>query len=628
MSAGASSIMTRAVRHGLWAILLLAIVGWGLPAGATAQQMGGFGGDMDASSADKVDVAVKPSADGALPGTTFEVALVLEVEDGWHVNAHEPLQDFYIGTDVDLERHPDILVAETRYPAPKREAFDFAGEELAVYDGMAPILLGLRVADGAEAGPQTLEGTLTVQACDNQVCLPPADVGVTVDVPVVEPDADVAAQNEDIFASFEAEREAASGAALSLTDAPTDETEIAALFDQHGWTWAFLAIFLIGLALNLTPCVYPMLSVTVSLFGGQQMAAGRAFGRATIYVLGIATMYSLLGVAAAYTGTLFGNWLQHPATLVAIGALLFALALAMFGLFELQVPASWQQRLGSLQQMPGLAGFYGSGLVVGIFAAPCIGPPIIALLAFVGSQADPLFGFSAFFVLALGLGLPYLILGTFSSLLDRLPQSGVWMVWVKKLFGVALVGVAAFYVGLAFFPGHVEWVLPATLLGGGLYLGFLERSGHDRLLFRRVKWAAGVLAIAGALWVGQSLTQPGLEWTDYSSDRLAEAEAANQPVMLDFYADWCIPCLELEQVTYTDEQVIAAGEEFERLKVDLTNFDSEEAEALRETYDVAGVPTIVFLGPDGEEVREARVVGFVGPDTFLDRMEQARDVSM
>ncbi|NBB85268.1 MAG: thioredoxin fold domain-containing protein, partial [Bacteroidetes bacterium] len=268
------------------------------------------------------------------------------------------------------------------------------------------------------------------------------------------------------------------------------------------------------------------------------------------------------------------------------------------------------------------AGLYGSGVVVGVFAAPCIGPPIIALLAFVGAQADPLFGFLAFFVLSLGLGLPYLILGTFSSLMHRLPKSGVWMVWVKQVFGVILVGVAFFYGALATYPALAEWMIPATLILGGIYLGFVERSGHNQTIFRRTKWAVGVAAIAGGLFFVQYLQQPALEWEPYSTDRVAEAQAAGKPVMMDFYADWCIPCLELERVTFTDDTVRALGDEFVRLKVDLTQFNSPEAEAVREQYAVAGVPTIVFLDPDGEEVQNARVVGFLSPTRFAERMQQ------
>ena len=567
------------------------------------------------SSADKVTLSYETEQTGVVPGTSFRAAIVLEVAEGWHINAHQPIQDYFIGTDLNLDRHSDLLISETRYPDPFLDNFGFSDEDLAVYEGVVPIFLDIRASEDIEAGEHEMTGTLRVQACDNQICLAPSTVDVALPLYVVADEADVQATGAEIFAGYS---EAGSGAVA------VEANQIASMFNERGWLLAFLGIFLIGLALNLTPCVYPMLSVTVSLFGGQQAGSTtQAFGRASIYVLGIATMYSALGVAAAYTGTLFGNWLQHPFMLGGIAILLLALALAMFGMFELQPPAWMTEKLGKAQSASGLAGLYGSGVVVGIFAAPCIGPPIIALLAFVGAQADPLFGFSAFFVLSLGLGLPYLILGTFSSLLHRLPQSGMWMVWVKKVFGVVLVGVAFFYMALATYPAVAEWTIPATLLLGGIYLGFLERSGRDRKVFRRIKWATGTAAVIAGLFFVQYLQQPSLEWEAYSEDRLADAQAAGQPVMMDFYADWCIPCLELERVTFTDDTVRVFGDEFVRLKVDLTQFNSPEAEALRERYEVAGVPTIVFLDGEGEEVREARVVGFLSPTRFAERMQQA-----
>src|SRR6185503_18342761 len=188
-------------------------------------------------------------------------------------------------------------------------------------------------------------------------------------------------------------------------------------------------------ALNLTPCVYPMMGVTISLFGGDTGGGGmKALPRALVYVLGIALMYSSLGVVAAMTGGLFGGWLSNPWVLGGIGLLLLAMALSMFGLYELTAPSALLTRLGGAAGAS-LFGTFLAGLLVGVFAAPCIGPPIIALLAYVGSKGDPVFGFWAFFVLSLGLGLPYLVLGMSTGLLTRLPRSGSWMDWVKHLFG-------------------------------------------------------------------------------------------------------------------------------------------------------------------------------------------------
>src|SRR5699024_6960934 len=293
--------------------------------------------------------------------------------------------------------------------------------------------------------------------------------------------------------------------------------------------------------------------------------------------------------------------------------------LSMFGLYELQPPAWMMQKPGKTQQTSGYIGHFLSGLLVGVFAAPCIGPPIIALLAFVGAQGSPVFRFFAFFVMALGLGLPYLILGTFSGLLTKMPKSGVWMIWVKKVFGVVLIGVALFYLALAFAPAYSMYVVLATVIVGGIYLGFIERSGNEKGGFRWLKYATGAGALILGFMLFQNLQKEEVQWQKYDASLL---EQANKPVMLDFYADWCIPCIELDRKTFTDDRVIGETESFVRMKVDLTHFDSERAEKLRKQFDIAGVPTIMFLDSEGNEIEGARVVGFLNAEDFLKRVDQ------
>jgi thiol:disulfide interchange protein DsbD len=331
-------------------------------------------------------------------------------------------------------------------------------------------------------------------------------------------------------------------------------------------------------------------------------------------------MYSVLGVTAALSGGLFGSWLQSPWVLGGIGALLFALALSMFGLYQLQAPYWLTSKLGGTTGT-GFVSLFVSGLVVGVFAAPCIGPPVIALLALVGQKGDPFFGFWSFFILSAGLGLPYLLLGTFSGLLKKVPRSGSWLVWVERTFGVILTGAAAFYLSLAVMPSWAAYVVPVTLAAGGVYLGFIEPSPRGKPLLRRLTWAFGVACIALGVYFAQALHEPGVAWEPYADAQVSSAPSAGKPVMIDFYADWCIPCLELDRRTFTDPLVIEASERFIRLKVDLTHFDSPEAEDIRKKFDIAGVPTIVFLDRTGSEVRTSRVIGYVSPDEFLERMK-------
>lgn len=572
------------------------------------------------TSASKVAVTTEFSKSAVLPGSSIQTVVVMEIEEGWHINSNRPTLEWLIGTTLNLEFPEGLSASEIQFPPFKEYEFSFAeGQILHVYEGNSPIFMNVDVAEGVAPGEYSVSGTLRVQACDDMVCLAPSNIPIEFTITVTDDPNQITDIDAAVFETYEP----GSGDFVTF-DQAGEQNQIAALIDESGLFWAFVAIFFIGLALNLTPCVYPMISVTVSIFGGQtDNNIGRVFAKALTYVLGIATMYSVLGVIAALSGGLFGSALQSPVVLAIIGLLLLALALSMFGLYEIQMPYWLTSKLGG-QSASGFIGVYVSGLVVGVFAAPCIGPPIIALLAFVGAKGDPVFGFWSFFILSLGLGFPYLILGTFSGLLQKLPKSGVWMVWVKKVFGIVLVGVGLFYVGLAFFPKYTPWVLALTLLLGGIYLGFLERSGLDKKVFRAVKWAIGLVGIVFGLLMIQNLTKPSVVWTPYDAAAYQQALADGQPIVLDFYADWCIPCLELDQVTFVDPSVIEGLDRFVRFKVDLTNFDSEESNQLREQFNIVGVPTIVFIGPNGREVNSARVIGFLSPEEFMEQVNKVQ----
>ncbi len=597
-------------------VFVLAVLLFSTPAAAQVD----FGG---ASSADKLTVDTYLSVDNIHPGSEFYAAVEMDIEDKWHINAHIPTFDYLIGTELNLQEKDGIEILGMSYPEAVQYRFAFADDELDVYEGVSYIYLHLRASRELEPSDYTLEGMLRVQACDDEVCLAPGNKEVTITLPVVGMDQPANQINRDIF-SDEALGAIESDVPEEVSD---DVEEFAALFDEGNLLIAFGVIFLIGLALNLTPCVYPMLTVTVSVFGAQtDTNTRRVFFKAIMYVLGIATMYSVLGVMAALSGGLFGGILQSTWVLLGIGVLFFLLALSLFGLYELQVPYWLTSKLGSATgragEKSGVLGVYISGLVVGIFAAPCIGPPIIALLAFVGARGDVMFGFLAFFILSLGLGLPYLILGTFSGLLSKLPKSGSWMDWVKKVLGIVLIGVGFFYISLAYNPELIYYLIPLTLFIGGIYLGFIERSTTNGAYFPWVKRVVGTAALVGGIMFYIGGQKPSLEWEEYSQSRVEESLANNQPVVLYFSADWCIPCLELDRMTFTNDEVIDRMQQFRLLKVDLTNSDSPESEEVRQRYNIAGVPTVVFLDETGEEYNPIRIVGFINENEMLDRVDR------
>ena len=387
---------------------------------------------------------------------------------------------------------------------------------------------------------------------------------------------------------------------------------------RHGLGVGLLAVFFGGLALNLTPCVYPMIPVTVAFFSGQ--AAGslrRAATLAFLYLLGLSLNYAVLGVLAAKAGLLFGSWLQSPAVLVGLAAMVVALSLSMFGLYDLRLPAAWTSRLG--QASVGYWGAFVMGIVVGLVAAPCIGPFVLGLLLLVSKLADATAGFLLFFSLGLGMGLPYLLLGIAAHRISHLPKAGAWMVWCKKALGMVLLGLALYFVRPLLPARLTAAAVIGLLAGGGVYLGWLEATASPSRRFVLVRRAAGAALLVAAVlaaWPRPSLG-PRVAWAPYTDAAFAQAARERRPILIDVYADWCLPCVEMDRVTFRHPDVVQALSAVTTLRVDATRDISPEASALLERRQVYGAPTILLFDRQGRERDDLRIVGFTKPDELL-----------
>jgi thiol:disulfide interchange protein DsbD len=395
----------------------------------------------------------------------------------------------------------------------------------------------------------------------------------------------------------------------------------------QGWAmlWTLLGIFAGGLALNLTPCVYPMIPITVSFFGGRtgrdQPGQIKLVFHGICYLLGLALTNSTLGVVAALTGGLMGAMLQNPMVLTLIAGVLVLFATSLFGLWELRLPGFLAQAAGK-----SYSGYFGSlfmGLTLGVVAAPCIGPFVLGLLTWVAGMGNPWLGFLIFFVLSLGLGSPLFALALFSGQLQRLPRAGGWMMWVRKVMGWVLVGMAVYFIRPVL-PETLKIALPvAVALGAGLHLGWLDKSPAAFKIFPWLKAGVGTLCLVlAALWItAWAMRGPGIDWRTYSEQTLRQATDQGKPIIIDFYADWCTPCRELEEVTFHHDEVVRqATENFVMVKVDVTRGGDPLHERLLQEHRIQGVPTIVFLDARGEERADLRLVDFLPPDAFLSRM--------
>jgi thiol:disulfide interchange protein DsbD len=510
---------------------------------------------LTAAADEPVKVEALLSADKLAPGVAFRVAVVVELAEPWHIQANPVSLPELIPTVLKMESTDAVQFGAITYPKGKEEKVSWADVPVALYAGKITIFAGGKVSDKAPLGPVTLRGSFRYQACDDQVCYAPKTVPVTLETEIA---GESKPANENIFvgAPFEARP------AESRPEGRSHTNSIADLIAHRGLFLALIAVFLGGLALNLTPCVYPMIAITVSYFGANTSRTRvQAFVGALVYCAGIVASYTLLGAIAALTGGLFGALLQSKWVLLGISALLVVLALSMFGLFEIRPPQFLVERAAGMSSRAGQLGVFLLGATMGIIAAPCLAPFVVALLAYVGASRQ----WWWFIIFSCGLALPYLILGTFSGLLSSLPKSGTWMVWVKRVFGVAMLGVAIWF----------------------------------------------VLPVIGP--------KPGPSLIAWQAYEPALAQNPGKPVLIDFYADWCVPCHEMERTTFRDPRVVEKAKEFLTLKVDLTRDDSP----YWKDFDIRGVPTYVFLDATGKERPELRQVGVVPADKFLHLMDKA-----
>ena len=571
----------------------------------------GFGSAQDFDSEPVFKVSLVTDRAPAVAGGDLRLAVEISVDPGWHVNTDDPGDEFSWPTTVEFELPDGWLNPIVSYPGGNALEFEFAETPNMVWDETAVIVASLAVPETA-AGDLRLRVSVTAQACNNTQCLPPETVRTGVDITVSSAGS---ASRPINGAFFDRVVDAPSG--VSSQDGSSN-------LASKSLPLLLLGVFFAGLALNLTPCVFPLIPITVGYFTQQTKdREGSAFPLALAYVLGIAVTYSVLGVLAALSGAIFGSALQSPWVVGLIVAVLLSLATSMFGLWELRVP-SWASRASG-----GRTGVFGAlimGLVMGFVAAPCIGPFVVGLLTYVGQKGDPFLGFLLFFTLAIGLGVPYLILGTFTGAVNRLPASGMWMIGVRRVFGVILIAMAAYFAA-PLMPGDSgRWLMAGVLVLGALYLLVVDRTGHEQPTIDRV-----MRVLAAAMLVAGVLMAPGLrsdntageaggghlEWQAYDAGSAQAAIAGGTPVIIDFYADWCAPCRELDEKTFSDQTVKDGLAGYQRFKVDLTR-SSEANEALTTEYRIMGVPTvIVFSG--GEEV--FRITGFEPPERFLKRLQ-------
>ena len=553
-------------RRAWWAIFTLAV--FTMPFGAaTAQSLTGGGYHADPPEF----IAEWTVGDTLIDGQAWIVA-ELYIGRGCHV--------YQARTSVVVAPPEGIVAGETVNPKPEISYDQFEGREVPKYKGTVQFRVPLTVV--AEPAGDTVVVTVAHQGCTESMCFFPTSEEHRVrlrSIPEPDPSRASAVAPADTLRSIP-------GSTAGLTGDPGDD--LRAALAEGGVLLALGLMFIGGLLTSMTPCVYPLIPLTVAFFGASRTSALRGFLLSLVFVLGMATMYSILGVSAAATGAVFGSVISNPFVVGAIAIVFLAFAASMFGVFKIQLPASLQTKLSGVGGT-GPVGSYLAGLVAGVIAAPCTGPVLGAALTYIATTGDVVLGFFAMFTFAFGMGMLFIVIGTFSARIA--PRSGGWLKVVESVFGVVMLVAALYFLkdiirplGDLMFPGTKALLVSLALAVAGAAIGAFHLRFYPALdemgspepapgVVERIRKGAGVLLVVAGFYglIGYFLAPPPQpNWVHDEAAGLAWASAEGKPVVIDAYADWCVACKELDKYTWSDPAVLAEMNRFMAIKLDFT----------------------------------------------------------
>ena len=534
------------------------------------------------------------------------VVITCEVASDYHIS------DATSGLfEVTPDPLPGIVFEEAEIPEGEKEAYGY------VYRGRVGIKIPFAVGRGASEGKNTISVMVKVQPCAEEggVCFPP-------EIRKVEAQFSVLTTQEEVQAKV-GERGGITGRLSRAL--------------EQGSIVAFLLVFLGGVFTSLTPCVYPMIPITIAVIGAQ--AGGgklRGFVLSLFYVLGISITFSTLGVIAAKTGGLFGSYARHPVAIVFVAAVFFVMGLSMLGIFVLQMPSSLASKLQGKRRR-GFVGALVTGLLAGLIVSPCISPLLVVVLAWVAKTGSVVLGVGLLFSFALGLGVLFILLGMFSGVIKNLPKSGAWMGIIERGFGVLLVALAIFFIR-SLLPSLVyQGVWAVFFVVFGTFLGAFTPLDKEADKKRKIGKTTGILAVlvggsiiflSLAQWLGfgvrpevevKQISTIEPEWFSSDGEGFRQARLMNRPVLMDFFAEWCAACHELDEKTWSEERVRSELDRYVRIKLDLTRND-EQTQAYQNKYKIIGMPTVILFDVSGKEM--FRFEGFKPPEDVLKILER------
>ncbi len=633
--------------------------------------MPALGGVVNADAPFKATGAVDGSP--VAPGGSATAKITIHILDDHYL--------YQTDTSVEVTDAAGLTAGEPAFPKAKVKFDKWENKDVAIFDKTIEVPVALQVPAGLAAGTYVVKMDVRYRGCNPKMCFFPSSDSLEFSVQVTGDAAATTDPAEPAVAPAQVDAAAENGGEATPADTETTPAEVAtetptpaeAATETEGTTPAeptadsattssdagiqqklgdamqsaagksfilvLIIAFLGGLASSLTPCVYPMIPITIAVIGARGAGnKAKAFSLSLVYVLGIATLYSSLGVIAAATGGVLGGVFSNPIVVIGLVVLFVVLALGMFGVYNFALPASMNTKL-SQAGGSGYLGVFIIGLAAGIVASPCTGPVVGYALIMIASGDLSIFqGFLVMFVYSMGLGVLFLIIGTFSA---SIPQAGAWMSHVKNSFGLMMFVAAFYFLGtLTFVPDAIVGLgMAVVLVLWGVVLGVFTpmepEAGWGPWLVRTF---AVLLIMAGFILALRTVGLPGggghsdsapvatVEWSHDLDAAFASAQESGTPLMLDFTAENCAQCRELEHNTFPDPTVIELSHSFVPLAVDCTDINDAERELIGK-YGVPGMPRIVFTHPDGTEIKGTAIQGFVPPDSFIASMREALDAA-
>ncbi len=602
-----------------------------------------FGDDSEAEPI--VTMQSKFSYSEAEVGKIYDAALIVNIMEHWHINSDEPIQEFLIPAKLTAASSDDYTISDIQYPEPS--TILLASDTMLVFDEEVAVLFKVKINKNYHKPTIDIPLTFSFQPCDDKTCKAPDQIKQNLTIKVGSNGSPI---NQEIF-TIESNSNSDNNEVIAVsnnTATSSEASELQKIIDDNGFWGYFLVLgiaFITGLLLSFSPCTYPMIPITVSIFAGQSRTMGRGFILSLFYVGSMAVVYGIMGLIVSLVGGVFGAWLANPIVVIGMSIVFVIFALSMFGLYNLEVPMALRNKLSSKKNKGGVGGVIILGAIAALVISPCVGPFVAGILAYISTFQDPLFGFIILFVFAIGLGTLYIIVGTFSSAINSLPGAGGWMETVKKFFGFVLLMMALFFLR-TILPENVLVILTGLLLLAlAVFGGGLDRLSSDSPFFDRLKKFIGIIAFITAVYLlgGSLLTngfilpkmssmglnsvsqeKPTIDWETDLEYGLKLAKQTGKPVIIDTWATWCANCKVLDEKTFHDKTIVDESARFVAIKVQLEKSDSPESKEFMKQFGIKSysLPTVLLIDSSGN-VKKI-LIGVVGPEDMLYEMQKVK----